>query len=192
MGQRSKGLPKPPAADQAGRQGPVSLQGGSSHSTIPCRFLLVLPWVWDASPGTAFCPRLPRGTHPPCRPVGGGTAPCHCQESEASSHPCHGSPRVPHSLCLGRPLCRGLGEGPLNLPLGPDGLLSSSCGPYPAAGAAITHAISAPGNMSSSTGSWAEAAGTWPQVSLRPRHGPPPRWPRSTTRLAGATLAAKF
>lgn len=107
----SQDLPKPPSAGQAGRQGPLSLWEGASPSAMPQCLLLVLPGVWDASLGTAFCPHLPQGTLTPCRPVHGGTAPCLFQELETSNLPCHGRPHVPHSIHLNPPLCSGLGRG---------------------------------------------------------------------------------
>lgn len=115
-GKGPRACPSPRQQARLGDKGLCSCgKGGVSPSATPCPFLLVLLWVWGAFPGTAFCPLLPWGTYPPCGSVGGGTAPCHCQVSEAPSHPCHGNPHVPHSLCPGPPRCQGLGEGLLNL-----------------------------------------------------------------------------
>lgn len=150
MGQWSKGLPEPPAVGQAGKQGLVFLWEGRGLSL--CHHLPLPPGAamgLGCLPRHSFLPPPAMGHLPSLQACGWRHSPLPLpgvrspQPSLPWQPPCAPQPLPWPSSLTG---ARGGSPQPfLHLPLGPGHLLSSSCHPYPAAGAAIAHAISALG-----------------------------------------------
>lgn len=95
--------------------------GGGSPSAIPRRFLLVLPWVWDASLGTASCP-ICHGA--PTRLAGlwvEGQPPAIARSEKPPAIPAMGAPACPTASAWALLSAGGSGRGPSASPPPPPG-----------------------------------------------------------------------